>query len=752
MRTYYYYQALRKTITQFLDIFNDIKIKRYDENGVFTNHINVPIKFAPKERAYYYIFENHQDEMLPMISVTMNSVSFANDRMGSNYHILTKASQIDAGIMQRFLNPVPYNLGFTVFLWTKYMADVDQILEQILAYFAPHIFIRIYMPEVDFFFDVKVVFAGASPDISTDLGEEERRIIKYTMDFTVQTYLFRPVEDYGLIKQIFINYYTNEEGWAEAFRDTTSMFSSAASGESQVFTGISPYLNEEDEKIYTYEIFQFGERVGPPIPKIIMPGPPRNETPEGVNGSVNLGYSDLISETFETTIGTGVGINLGYSDLITELSDIITNIICMGYDSETLAIQNFSEEISVEFNISTEDFEIESGKYLAVTENLSPSATYDLRYNAISDNPFTLELYKEINDVSTVALNRTSNLYWGRLTYGTWVDPYWIGGLSGGNYNLWLRTSLAPDLGEWSANYFPNSMRINFSTAGSNTLTGTLIYTPRDPDGYDQGLFTLYTGPIVNNEIISLDWSSKDGDDPAWEWTYYIRRLHFSMPTDNYQINSIEFISEELTLVFTLHQSWDANLVGETYTIENATSTITTSASSFYTILENTHDSCSVISITPSASIVIEEGDGGDEEELITQNFETAQEAMVWAEENLTHDGYNTEEDVSVMSIGSGAWGAIYYYNLNNGSVWDGEGSTLKSTDASSTDDIYWASYIKTGLQAYSEQWSSPLEDIGTTTYNITPWHWSQSCFVIRNDGPTTLTFNVKLVSGEIIG
>ncbi len=265
MRTYYYYQALRKTITQFLDVFNDIKIKRYDESGNFIKYINVPIKFAPKERAYYYIFENHQDEMLPIMSVTMNSVEFASDRMGSNYHILTKTTSADAGTIQRFLNPVPYNLGFTVYIWTKYMSDVDQILEQVLAYFAPHIFIRIYIPELDFNFDVKVVFSGASPDITSDLGEEERRVIRYTMDFNVQAYLFRPVEDYGLIQQIFINYYTNDAAWKAAFEDTTSMFSSAISGESQVFTGISPYLNEEDEKIYKYEIFQLGKEVGTEI-------------------------------------------------------------------------------------------------------------------------------------------------------------------------------------------------------------------------------------------------------------------------------------------------------------------------------------------------------------------------------------------------------------------------------------------------------------------------------------------------------
>lgn len=264
MKSYYYYQALRKTIVQFLDVFNDIKIKRYDENGTFQRYVTVPIKFAPKERAYYYIFEQHQDEMLPMMSVTLNSVNFASERMGNRYKTLTKSTSADSGTVQRFLNPVPYDLGFTVFAWTKYMTDIDQILEQVLPYFAPHIFIRVHIPELNFYFDTKVIFNGATPDIATDMSEEERRVIRYSLDFTVQAYLFTPVEDKGLIRKIFINYYLTDDAWAEAFKNTT-LSPSAASGESQIFTGIDPYFNDDDERIYKYDIYQFGEQVGKPL-------------------------------------------------------------------------------------------------------------------------------------------------------------------------------------------------------------------------------------------------------------------------------------------------------------------------------------------------------------------------------------------------------------------------------------------------------------------------------------------------------
>lgn len=587
MKTYYYYQALRKTITQFLDVFNDIKIKRYDESGNFVRYITIPIKFAPKERAYYYIFENHQDEMLPMISVTMNSIEFASDRMGSNYHVLTKSME-DCQV-SRFLNPVPYNLGFTVYLWTKYMSDIDQILEQVLAYFAPHIFIRIKIPEVDFSFDVKIVFTGASPDMQTDMGEEERRIIRYTMDFSVHTYLFRPVEDTGVIETIYINYYLKNNLLA----DTTSLFTSAASGESQVFTGLGLCTQEEDEKIYSYELYNYGRKIGPPLLKLIMPEGPSE--PETTNASVNLSYSDLIAGVLNPSITTisNAFANLNYNDIVADILNPSVTVDCVGYESGTSAIENFNVNNSMEFNSGSDYFQVETGQYLAITQSLSPTASYDLTYNASSDNPFTLE--------------------------------YWAMG------------------GE------------------------------------------------------------------TWE----------------------------------LVDSWEATL-GEIYTVTNAEVT-TTLGTDFFTVLKNTHDSCSVINVTPTSELHVDEG--GE-----TQNHETAQDAMEWAEDNLTHDGYNTEEDKSVMTVASGSYGAIYYYNLvDDGAVWDGYGSTIQSTDGDPGDDYYWASYIKTGINAYSLQWSGTMLNASQTVWNITPWHWELTLFVVRNDSPNTRTYSIKLVQGDVV-
>ena len=80
MKNYYYYEVFRKTVTQFLDIFNDINIKRYDDSGCFLKNVNVPLKYAPKEKIWYWLNERKQDETLPIMAVTMQGVEYSLER------------------------------------------------------------------------------------------------------------------------------------------------------------------------------------------------------------------------------------------------------------------------------------------------------------------------------------------------------------------------------------------------------------------------------------------------------------------------------------------------------------------------------------------------------------------------------------------------------------------------------------------------------------------------------------------------
>lgn len=267
MKTYYYYRSLRKTIIQFLDLFSNIKIIRYERDGTtVSKYVNVPLKLAGKEKVWYWINQRKDDQMLPMMSVSLQSVEFAAERMGNKLHNITKSTSLSGASMQRFVNPVPYNLNFALSIWSLYMVDIDQILEQILPYFTPEAYIKIAIPEIGGEFDVKVVFMSCTPDVANEMADEENRVVMWNMDFMVHTYVYKPVTEPGVIKDIIVNYFVNEEVWdkKELYVDgtTRTTFTSGASGyaaESMLMrvapSGGTIYFADDGDPYYAYSIF-----------------------------------------------------------------------------------------------------------------------------------------------------------------------------------------------------------------------------------------------------------------------------------------------------------------------------------------------------------------------------------------------------------------------------------------------------------------------------------------------------------------
>jgi hypothetical protein len=195
MKQFYYYQILRKTIIQFLDMFNDIWVAHYDaDTGAVTKRTIVPLKYGPREKAYAWLKEYSTEEKLPIMMVNLMGIDFAPERMVNKTQDIMVSVDPVTGKATTVQNPVPYNLTFNLNIWSLHMVDVDQILEQILPYFAPHTMIRVYIPEIGAHIEVKVVFNSANPDIADDLAEEDWRILKWNLTFTAQAWLFKAVE------------------------------------------------------------------------------------------------------------------------------------------------------------------------------------------------------------------------------------------------------------------------------------------------------------------------------------------------------------------------------------------------------------------------------------------------------------------------------------------------------------------------------------------------------------------------------
>ena len=216
----YYYQVMRKTIVQFLDLFNDIKIGRYDTNtGQLLSFVSVPLKFAPKSKNWYWtekIDSNGKrirDKILPMMAVNLNDIELATNRkVNMQYSARTRSGDSSENVLltsQRFITPVPYDYKFQVQIISEYMVDITQIMEQVLPYFDPETNIQISVPELDIdgstteLLDLNVRYEGSSKEESLTMGPDEYRHIQWNLDFTVEGYLFKPKYDFPVIKTIY---------------------------------------------------------------------------------------------------------------------------------------------------------------------------------------------------------------------------------------------------------------------------------------------------------------------------------------------------------------------------------------------------------------------------------------------------------------------------------------------------------------------------------------------------------------------
>jgi len=106
--------------------------------------------------------------------------------------------------------PVPYNLDFELFVMAKQSDDALQIIEQILPFFQPDYTVTINdMADMGIKRDVPIILNSIAYEDSYRGEFTERRAIIYTLNFTSKFYLYGPVTDSKVIKQVQVDQFTD---------------------------------------------------------------------------------------------------------------------------------------------------------------------------------------------------------------------------------------------------------------------------------------------------------------------------------------------------------------------------------------------------------------------------------------------------------------------------------------------------------------------------------------------------------------
>ena len=188
--TYFYHEILRKTVIAFGTLFNDIHIRHNDNTGKSISDMKVALAYGPMQKFLARLEQqpdlNRATQItLPRMSFEMTNISYDATRKSTITQTF-KAS--DGSNLRKVFMPVPYNIGFELYILSKNSDDALQIVEQILPFFQPDYTLTINdMADMGIKRDVPIILNSISyEDDYADAGFAERRSIIYTLSFTAK--------------------------------------------------------------------------------------------------------------------------------------------------------------------------------------------------------------------------------------------------------------------------------------------------------------------------------------------------------------------------------------------------------------------------------------------------------------------------------------------------------------------------------------------------------------------------------------
>ena len=219
---YSYHQIFRKSIIAFGTLFNNIIVKRKDssrEDGI--ESYKVPIQYGPYQKYLAMIAAEPTPERqsmqisLPRLSFEIKGLHYDGSRKlvptQMARTVPPKGKDAEGKPMQysQYL-PVPYNLDVEMSIISKNQDDGLQILEQILPYFHPSLNVSIeIIAETKEERDIAIVLNGVGYNDDYEGDYSQRRTLIWTLNFTVKTYLFGPVDAQRDIRKVTLDYRTD---------------------------------------------------------------------------------------------------------------------------------------------------------------------------------------------------------------------------------------------------------------------------------------------------------------------------------------------------------------------------------------------------------------------------------------------------------------------------------------------------------------------------------------------------------------
>tara|TARA_Y100000992_G_C21201231_1_gene460549 strand:+ start:34 stop:837 length:804 start_codon:yes stop_codon:yes gene_type:complete len=211
----FYHETIRSVVVAFGTVFNNIQLVRKDNNGKIQQTLKVPLAYGPRQKFLVRLAEDPDltkkiAVTLPRIGFEISNLTYDPTRKLNRVQKFKKVKGDNANRLDTQYMPVPYNIGFELYILSKQSDDALQIVEQILPFFQPDYTLTINdMTDMGIKRDVPIILNSISYEDDYDGDFAERRSLIYTLDFTAKFYLYGPVTSSSVIKTVQVDQYAD---------------------------------------------------------------------------------------------------------------------------------------------------------------------------------------------------------------------------------------------------------------------------------------------------------------------------------------------------------------------------------------------------------------------------------------------------------------------------------------------------------------------------------------------------------------
>lgn len=210
---YFYHRSIRKIVTGFGTIFNNVEIVRFDNKGNLKERFRVILSYGNKEK-YIRRIKSDPDltksiaTVIPRISFTLEDISYDSSR--KQISSTMSFYRNPTGISSHYA-PVPYNFDFLLSIYARNLEDGHQIIEQILPMFTPDYSLSLNFLDNKEYINIPVTFNDITQNFSYDGEFEKTRVLIWDLTFTVKGFIWPVINaNTKIIRTAIVDGYTED--------------------------------------------------------------------------------------------------------------------------------------------------------------------------------------------------------------------------------------------------------------------------------------------------------------------------------------------------------------------------------------------------------------------------------------------------------------------------------------------------------------------------------------------------------------